>query len=257
MTIATYRAERLNAAREAARAALADYDTNRRTFTGTDWAATAGRSSVVLRDLLYALDKALPAGEDAAPAGAPQAPTGQRIDEIRAHVEEYGLGDASADAVSAELLAEIDQLRTLIADMHAAATGSTNGPLLGYIKDMRGVRDAFEAQRARADTLNRLAGEHRAEAERLRGLLREATAGAAVADEPYREWQRRAAALYEAENGEKPGRRTEDTARGSVRETFAWTRRDLPIFEETWTRYYVADYPAAPQQLGFDGGDAR
>jgi len=67
---------------------------------------------------------------------------------------------------------------------------------------------------------------------------------------------RRAASLYEAETGEKPGKRTEDTVRGSVRETFAWTERHRPVFEETWTRFYAASYPAAPVQADIFGGEA-
>ncbi|MCG6493382.1 hypothetical protein [Kitasatospora sp. A2-31] len=67
---------------------------------------------------------------------------------------------------------------------------------------------------------------------------------------------RRAAALYEAEHGERPGTRTEETARGSVRETVAWTYAALPVFEETWERYYAADYPEAPAQLSIAGGAA-
>lgn len=54
---------------------------------------------------------------------------------------------------------------------------------------------------------------------------------------------RRAAALYEAEHGEKPGKRQSDLPNGSVRETYAWTARHLPIFEETWDRYYADQYP--------------
>lgn len=54
---------------------------------------------------------------------------------------------------------------------------------------------------------------------------------------------RRAAALYEAEHGEKPGKRQSDLPNGSVRETYAWTARHLPVFEETWTRYYADQYP--------------
>lgn len=64
---------------------------------------------------------------------------------------------------------------------------------------------------------------------------------------------RRAAGLYEAEHGERPGTRTEDTARGSVRETIAWTYRALPVFEETWTRWYADQYPAAPVQVALGG----
>jgi hypothetical protein len=59
---------------------------------------------------------------------------------------------------------------------------------------------------------------------------------------------RRAASLYEAEHGCKPGKRTEETPTGALRETFAWTRRDLSIFEEAWQRWYADDYPALPVQ---------
>ena len=61
---------------------------------------------------------------------------------------------------------------------------------------------------------------------------------------------RRAAALYEAEHGQKPGRRQTDLPNGSVRETYAWTARHLPVFEETWDRFYASQYPA---QLDFGG----
>lgn len=54
---------------------------------------------------------------------------------------------------------------------------------------------------------------------------------------------RRAAALYEAEHGEKPGKRQSDLPNGSVRETYAWTERHRPVFEETWERYYADQYP--------------
>ncbi|BBB01010.1 putative antirepressor [Actinacidiphila reveromycinica] len=61
---------------------------------------------------------------------------------------------------------------------------------------------------------------------------------------------RRAAALYEAEHGEKPGKRQSDLPNGSVRETYAWTARHLPVFEETWDRYYADQYPT---QVEFGG----
>jgi hypothetical protein len=61
---------------------------------------------------------------------------------------------------------------------------------------------------------------------------------------------RRAASLYEAEHGEKPGKRQSDLPNGSVRETYAWTERHRPVFEETWSRYYADQYPT---QLGLDG----
>lgn len=61
---------------------------------------------------------------------------------------------------------------------------------------------------------------------------------------------RRVASLYEAEHGEKPGKRLEDTSRGSARETYAWTERERPLFEEAWTRWYAAQF-AVPTQLDF------
>ncbi|MFF2907087.1 hypothetical protein ACFVRM_21610 [Bacillus velezensis] len=54
---------------------------------------------------------------------------------------------------------------------------------------------------------------------------------------------RRAASLYEAEHGEKPGKRQSDLPNGSVRETYAWTQRHVGLFEETWDRYYAAQFP--------------
>lgn len=60
---------------------------------------------------------------------------------------------------------------------------------------------------------------------------------------------RRVAALYEAEHGDKPGKRAEETPTGSIRETIAWTKRDLPLFEEVWQRWYADDYPQTPEIL--------
>ncbi|MEU5979423.1 hypothetical protein [Streptomyces sp. NPDC047315] len=54
---------------------------------------------------------------------------------------------------------------------------------------------------------------------------------------------RRAASLWEAEHGEKPGKRQTDLPNGSVRETYAWCERHRPVFEETWVRYYAKDFP--------------
>jgi hypothetical protein len=59
---------------------------------------------------------------------------------------------------------------------------------------------------------------------------------------------RRAAALFEAEHGEKPGKRQSDLPNGSVRETYAWTARHLALFEETWDRYYADQFPTGPVQ---------
>jgi hypothetical protein len=67
---------------------------------------------------------------------------------------------------------------------------------------------------------------------------------------------KRAAALYEAEHGEKPGKRATDTPNGSVRNTLAWTQRDLPIFEEVWDRWYGAKYAPESDYALFAGSDA-
>jgi hypothetical protein len=64
---------------------------------------------------------------------------------------------------------------------------------------------------------------------------------------------RRAAALFEAEHGEKPGKRQSDLPNGSVRETYAWTARHLPLFEDTWVRFYADQFPAGPVQGEFGG----
>ncbi|MFI8942666.1 hypothetical protein [Streptomyces syringium] len=61
---------------------------------------------------------------------------------------------------------------------------------------------------------------------------------------------RRAAALYEAEHSKKPGKRQTDLPNGSVRETYAWTERDRPIFERTWDLHYAAQFPVQPQLGG-------
>ncbi|GAA0970076.1 hypothetical protein GCM10009555_018350 [Acrocarpospora macrocephala] len=62
---------------------------------------------------------------------------------------------------------------------------------------------------------------------------------------------KRAASLYEAEHGNKPGLRATDIPDGSVRTTLAWTQRDLPIFEEVWDRWYAAKYTPAPDDALF------
>lgn len=57
---------------------------------------------------------------------------------------------------------------------------------------------------------------------------------------------KRAASLYEAEHGVKPGKRPTETPNGSIRNTLAWTQRDLPLFEEVWDRWYAAQYAPEP-----------
>ena len=55
---------------------------------------------------------------------------------------------------------------------------------------------------------------------------------------------RRVASLYEAEHGEKPGKRASELPNGQIRETYAWTQRNMPLFEEAWNRWYADRYPA-------------
>ncbi|SEN90330.1 hypothetical protein [Nonomuraea pusilla] len=60
---------------------------------------------------------------------------------------------------------------------------------------------------------------------------------------------RRLVKVAQAEGRDLPAKRAEDTASGSVRETYAWTRKDLPLFEEVWDVYYAGDY-ARDEQAG-------
>jgi hypothetical protein len=78
--------------------------------------------------------------------------------------------------------------------------------------------------------------------------------GLAKADiESVQSWfGRRVASLYEAEHGEKPGKRASELPNGQIRETYAWTRRDMPLFGEAWDRWYADRYPATLALI--DGG---
>lgn len=57
---------------------------------------------------------------------------------------------------------------------------------------------------------------------------------------------RRVVKVALAEGRTMPDKRAEDTTSGSVRETYAWTRKDLPLFEEVWDMYYAAEYAPEP-----------
>ncbi|MEV7013481.1 hypothetical protein [Streptosporangium sp. NPDC051022] len=61
---------------------------------------------------------------------------------------------------------------------------------------------------------------------------------------------RRAAALHEAEHGFKPGKRQSEIPNGSIRQTLAWTQKDLPLFEEVWDRWYAAKYTPQAELFG-------
>jgi hypothetical protein len=76
---------------------------------------------------------------------------------------------AATDRVKADHRAVCEQ----IAAMHAAAVGEVRAPLLGYVEDVASVRHAFEAQRARADTLDRLCRQHRQRADDVEQRLAE------------------------------------------------------------------------------------
>ncbi len=62
---------------------------------------------------------------------------------------------------------------------------------------------------------------------------------------------RRAASIYVATHGKRPGQRLTDLPNGSVRETAAWTERDRPVFDETWATFYAEQFPTQ----GELGGD--
>lgn len=58
---------------------------------------------------------------------------------------------------------------------------------------------------------------------------------------------RRLVSLAEAEGRTLPAKRASDTPDGSVRQTYAWTQRDIPLFEEVWDVYYAASHQPMPE----------
>lgn len=48
---------------------------------------------------------------------------------------------------------------------------------------------------------------------------------------------------YVAERGVEPGKRFDETSSGQVREVFAYTEADRPIFDRAWGRSYVRGFP--------------
>jgi hypothetical protein len=75
--------------------------------------------------------------------------------------------EEQAERYKADHLAACEQ----IAAMHAAAVGEARGPLLGVVEDVASMRAAYEAQHARADTLDRLCREQRQRAEQAEERL--------------------------------------------------------------------------------------
>lgn len=67
---------------------------------------------------------------------------------------------------------------------------------------------------------------------------------------------RRVVKVALAEQRPMPAKRAEDTTSGAVRETYAWTRKDLPLFEEVWDMYYAGGYGTDEQADLFAGSDA-
>lgn len=59
-----------------------------------------------------------------------------------------------------------------------------------------------------------------------------------------------------AEGRPMPAKRAENTVSGAVRETYAWTRKDLPLFEEVWDMFYAAEYARDEQADLFAGSGA-
>jgi len=64
---------------------------------------------------------------------------------------------------------------------------------------------------------------------------------------------RRLVTLAIAEGRAVPEKRSENTTSGSVRETNAWTRKDLPLFEEVWDTYYASEFARDEQADLFEG----
>lgn len=48
---------------------------------------------------------------------------------------------------------------------------------------------------------------------------------------------------YVAERGVEPGKRLDETPSGQVREVYAYTEADRPIFDRAWGRSYVKGFP--------------
>lgn len=48
---------------------------------------------------------------------------------------------------------------------------------------------------------------------------------------------------YKAERGVEPGKRFDETPSGQVRETYAYTETDRPIFDRAWSKSYAGGFP--------------
>lgn len=48
---------------------------------------------------------------------------------------------------------------------------------------------------------------------------------------------------YKAERGVEPGKRFDETPSGQVRETYAYTKTDRPIFDRAWSESYAGGFP--------------
>ena len=48
---------------------------------------------------------------------------------------------------------------------------------------------------------------------------------------------------YKAERGVEPGKRFDETPSGQVRETYAYTETDRPIFDRAWSKSYADGFP--------------
>ena len=49
--------------------------------------------------------------------------------------------------------------------------------------------------------------------------------------------------VYKAERGVEPGKRFDETPSGQVRETYAYTETDRPIFDRAWGKSYADGFP--------------
>ena len=55
---------------------------------------------------------------------------------------------------------------------------------------------------------------------------------------------------YKAERGVEPGKRFDETPSGQIRETYAYTEADRPIFDRAWSKSYASGFPEKRARKG-------
>lgn len=139
--------------------------------------------------------------------------------------------------------------RAVVADAPVTATGpysvETQARVLDILKNVIS-KDYLEAKarivaaRAMGDTPEIEAG---ARPLYIQDYLRDK---GATADEVTRfasAFGRYVKEAYKAERGVEPGKRFDETPSGQVRETYAYTETDRPIFDRAWSESYAGGFP--------------